>query len=61
MPTVIIMNEEERRIFAPALEDLRKQGFGQIILTFRNGFIYNIKVVLEYHDGGIGKNGGKKP
>lgn len=59
LPTKIIMNEDERRIFAPALDDVRRQGFGKIILTFRNGYIYHIEVVLEYHDGGAGKNGGK--
>lgn len=59
VPTEDILNEDERRIFASALEDVRKQGFGDIILSFRNGFIYHIRVVLDYHGEGKGKNGGK--
>lgn len=58
-PTEDLLNEDERRIFVPALEELRCQGFGDMVLSFRNGYIYHIKVIKDYHGDGSGKNGGK--
>lgn len=50
-----ILNEDELRMFKPALDSVRKHGFGQVSLLLRNGYIYNIKVTTEYHNSGNGK------
>ena len=43
------LSEDELTIFAGALRDLRRQGFGELHLRFRNGFIFGIKGVLDYN------------
>lgn len=47
-----ILNDDEIRILKPAVADVRKLGFGEVVLIFRNGYIYRVKVTLDYHNGG---------
>lgn len=54
-----ILTKDELVIFSPALVDMRKRGFGDIILPFNNGYITGARLVLDYHKNG--NNGGKKP
>ena len=42
-----LFREDERELLNSAVEDVRKRGFGEVVLCFRNGYIYRVKVTFE--------------
>lgn len=45
-----LMNEDELRIFLKALAYLRHEGFGGIVLTFRQGYVVNVEARLGFNE-----------
>lgn len=52
-----ILKDDELQLFNSAVNGLREQGFGEVTLCFRNGYVYRVKVLIDsYHKN---NNGGK--
>lgn len=44
------LKEDELKMFEQAVEDVRKRGFGEVTLCFRNGYVYRVKVVIDSYN-----------
>jgi hypothetical protein len=45
-----VLREDEYKLFSTAVNGLREQGFGEVTLCFRNGYVYRVKVLIDsYH------------
>jgi len=44
------LKEDERKMFEQAVEDVRRRGFGEVILCFRNGYVYRVKAVIDSYN-----------
>jgi len=45
-----ILKEDELRLLIPAVEDMRKNGFGEVTLYFRNGYVYRVKHFIDSYN-----------
>lgn len=45
-----LLNEDELRMFRPALNNVRLTGFGEVILSLKNGYVYQVEVRFKYQD-----------
>jgi hypothetical protein len=54
-----ILREDEQRLFADAVDDMRRRGFGEITLCFRNGYAYRVKVFIDSMDPEASNNNNK--
>lgn len=51
-----ILKDDELQLFSSAVNGLREQGFGEVTLYFRNGYVYRVKVSIDsYHKNNNGK------
>lgn len=50
------LKEDELKMFEQAVEDVRKRGFGEVTLCFRNGYVYRVKAVLNSYNTGRANN-----
>lgn len=54
-----IFKEDELAIFIEAVKDVRRNGFGEVTLHFRDGYVYRVKAMLDHYTTPIkGKNKG---
>ena len=44
------LKEDELKMFEQAVEDVRRRGFGEVTLCFRNGYVYRVKVVIDSYN-----------
>lgn len=51
-----ILSEDERQIFEEGVNNVRRGGFGEVTLCFRNGYVYRVKTTI----GSFNKNGDKQ-
>ncbi len=58
---VDFLKEDERKMFEEAVCDVRRRGFGEVTLCFRNGYVYRIKVTLDSYNKERANNHEKNP
>ena len=50
------LKEDELKMFKEAIKDVRRRGFGEVTLCFRNGYVYRVKAVLDSYNTGRANN-----